>query len=245
MEHKLKQTVKQNKVDFIKFVSFSIIIVVLIVLTIKLFPWIMSLMNESGRLAFQNYVHSKGAFGVLILLGAQILQVVVAFIPGEPLEVLAGLLYGTFGGYIICTIGILIGTMIIYYTVKWLGVSSITKLVGTGKLDKFKFLNDTKKLETIVFLLFFIPGTPKDFLTYFIPITKIKPTTFFIIVTVARIPSIISSTFAGSSIGDGKWIQTIIIFVVIGIISLIGIIFNDKIMKKANDTKDKIRNRKK
>ncbi|MEG0693294.1 MAG: VTT domain-containing protein [Oscillospiraceae bacterium] len=245
MEHKLKQTVKQNKVDFIKFVVFVIIMIGLAVLTIRLLPWVISLKDESGREAFQNYIHSKGAFGVLILIGVQVLQVVVAFIPGEPIEVLAGLLYGTFGGYVLCAVGIMIGTVIIYYTVRGLGMGFITRVVGEGKLDKFKFLHDAKRLEMIVFFLFFIPGTPKDLLTYFIPATKMKPMTFFILVTVARIPSIVSSTFAGASIGEGKWLQTVLIFLVIGVISLIGIIFNEKILKIANARREKIHNRKK
>lgn len=244
MEDKLKQKLNKNKLEVVKFISLFVIIAGLIVVTIKLFPWAMSLLNEEGREEFQNYVYSKGVFGVFILIGAQILQVVVAFIPGEPLEILAGLLYGTVGGYFVCIAGILTGTILIYYTVKLLGVSSVNKIAGKDKLNKFKFLKDTKKLEAIVFLLFFIPGTPKDFLTYFIPITKMKPLTFFIIVTVARIPSIVSSTFAGSSIGEGKWVQTIVVFVVIGIISLLGIIYNDKIINKLNNSKLRAKNRK-
>ena len=245
MENKLKQTVKNNKVDFIKFIIFLIILAGLTVLTIQLLPWITSLKDEAGREAFQNYIHAKGVWGIVILIGVQILQVVVAFIPGEPIEVLAGLLYGTWGGYVICTVGILIGTLIIYYTVKGLGMGFITRMVGKGKLDKFKFLHDAKRLEMIVFLLFFIPGTPKDFLTYFIPATKIKPMTFLVLSTIARIPSIISSTFAGASIGEGKWTQTVIVFVVIGTISLVGIVFNEKIMEIANAKRDKMHSRNK
>lgn len=246
MERKFKETVKNHKTDFIKFVIFAIIIVGIVAITIELLPWMISLKDESGRDAFQEYIHSKGAFGVLFLIGVQILQVVVAFIPGEPIEVLSGLLYGTWWGYVICTIGMLIGTIMIYYTVKVLGMSFINVLTGNkSKLDKFKFLQDTKKLETLVFLLFFIPGTPKDLLTYFMPVTKMKPLTFFIIVTVARIPSIVSSTYAGASIGDGKWLQTVIIFVVIGVVSLLGIMFNDKIMKLANSTREQLRDKRK
>lgn len=238
MSHKLRDTVKQDKKDFIKFIVFFIVIVAMIGVTIWLLPWIISLKDEAGRDAFQKYIHSKGALGVLILLGVQVLQVVIAIIPGEPIEVIAGLLYGTMGGYLVCTVGMLMGTVLIYYMVKFLGASFIHRLIGSGKLDKFKFLNDTKRLEIITFLLFFIPGTPKDMLTYFMPLTKIKPLAFFMIVTVARIPSIISSTFAGASIGEGKWIQTIIIFAAIGAVAIIGIIINDRLMKKMNAKKE-------
>ncbi len=154
---------------------------------------------------------------------------------------MCGLLYGTLGGYIVCTVGIMLGTVIVYYTVRMLGYSFINRLVGEGKLSKFKFLQNQKKLEWVTFLFFFIPGTPKDFLTYFMPFTKIKPGRLFFIVAFARIPSIISSTFAGASIGEGKWIQTIVIFAVISIIGIIGIIYNDRLMKKYSEKKKVIK----
>lgn len=240
-KHRLKTAAKQDKKDFVKFIILGLVVVVMVAVTIWLLPWIISLKDQAGRDAFEAYIHSKGAWGVVILLGVQILQVVVAIIPGEPIEVISGLLYGTWGGWLICTVGMLIGTVLIYYMVKLLGVSFIRRLVDESKFEKYKFLNDTKRLETLTFLLFFIPGTPKDLLTYFMPLTKIRPLTFFTIVTVARIPSIVSSTFAGASLSEGKWVQTIIIFVVIGAIGILGIRFNDFILERVNRRKEKIK----
>lgn len=221
---------RYTKRDIIKLVGLCMFVVLLIVAAILLMPYVIQLKDEAIRDAFREYIHSKGIGGVFILLGIQVLQVVIAIIPGEVVEVLSGLLYGTWGGYLICTIGLTIGTVIIYYTVRVLGYSVITRVVDAKKLAKYKFLHNQKRLEVIVFILFFIPGTPKDMLTYFIPFTKIKPLHFFVISTIARIPSIISSTFAGSSIGDGKWVQTIIIFAVIGAVGLLGIVFNERII---------------
>lgn len=230
---------KYTKKDIIKVIILAIIAVSLMVITIKLLPYVLSLKDDDIRNNLKEYITSKGFVGVLILLGFQVLQVVVAVIPGEIVEVIAGLLYGTIGGYIVCTIGILVGSVIIYYTVRALGYKFINNITGGERFAKFKFLHDAKKLDMVIFLLFFIPGTPKDILTYFIPFTKIKPLNFFIISTIARIPSIVSSTFAGASIGDGKWGQTVIIFVVIGAIGILGILFNEKILKKFNRKSDK------
>lgn len=239
MKGKVKKAAQENRRDFIKFVIFGVLIVLMVLLTIALLPWIISLKDEAGREALQQYIRSKGVWGVLILLGIQILQVVVAFIPGEPIEVMAGLLYGTVGGWAICTVGMLMGTVMIYYLVRWLGSSFVGRIMDEKKLEKYRFLHDTRRLETMTFLLFFIPGTPKDMLTYFMPFTKIKPAVFFLIVSIARIPSIISSTFAGASIGEGKWIQTILIFVVIGLVGLAGIWCNDLLMKRISAQREK------
>lgn len=217
---------------WVKLIVAAAVIALMIAVTIWLIPWVVSLKDEAGRRAFEQYIHEKGAWGVVILLGIQIIQVVIAIIPGEPIEVIAGLLYGTFWGYVYCTIGMLIGTILIFYAVRFFGKGFIETLAGSHKLERFRFLHDTRKLKMVTFLLFFIPGTPKDVLTYFMPLTKIRPLTFFVIVTVARIPSIVSSTFAGDSIGDGKWFQTLIIFLAIGAIGLIGIWVNDILMKR-------------
>lgn len=233
----IKERIPKTAGGWIKLAIIVLIIGFMIGLTIYLIPVIATLGTEEGRAAFTAYIHENGVWGVLILLAIQIAQVILAVIPGEPVEVLSGLLFGTFWGYVWCTVGMLIGTIAIFYAVRFFGKGVIGALTESKQLEKFKFLHDTRRLEMLVFLLFFIPGTPKDILTYFMPLTKIKPLTFFVIVTVARIPSIVSSTFAGSSISEGNWMQTIIIFVVIGAIGLLGIWLNDILMKKLDAKK--------
>lgn len=226
-----------DKKDFIKFIILFAVVLGTLALSIYMLPWIISLKDEAGRQAFKEYIENQGAAGVFILLGIQILQVVVAIIPGEPIEVISGLLYGAGYGYLICTVGMLIGTVTVFYAVKLLGLNFINKIISPEKLEKFKFLHNAKQLKVITFILFFIPGTPKDMLTYFMPLTKINPLTFFVIVTLARIPSILSSTYAGETIGDGDWLKTLVIFALIGAIGILGIILNDKFMKKYSDKK--------
>lgn len=232
---------KKSKKDVIKIIFLIIIIISIFALTIWLMPWILSLKEKQVRDEFKQFVLSKGILGIFILLGLQVMQVVLAFIPGEVIEILAGGLYGTLGGYFLCTIGMLIGTIAIFYTVKVLGYPFINKMIGDEKLSKYKFLNDTKRLEIVVLIMFFIPGTPKDLLTYFIPLTKIKPIRFFVINTVARIPSIISSTYLGSSLIKGEWIKSGIVFAVVAIAGLLGIIYNQKIIEYIKRTKEKIK----
>ena len=228
---------KEKRQKIIKWTIGIAAIAVVVALLIWMMPWIISLKDEAGRKAFQDFIYSKGIWGVCILFAIQVLQVVIAIIPGEPIEVIAGLLYGTFWGYVICTLGMLVGTILIFYGVRWLGSSFINTLTDSKKFERFSFLHNEKKLETIVFLLFFIPGTPKDVLTYFMPLTRIRPISFFVIVTIARIPSIVSSTFAGESLGQGEWVQSIIIFLIIGAVGILGIWVNDRLMKKREQKK--------
>lgn len=185
----------------------------------------------------ESFIDQLGFLGIFALLFVQILQVVVAIIPGEAVEVLAGLLYGTLLGFVICEIGMIIGTIMIYYFVKKVGHKKIDEFEKEGKFSKYKILNDAQSLEMMVFIMFFIPGTPKDLLTYFIPFTKIESKKFFTIVSIARAPSIISSTYAGSSMGEGDWIQMGLMFLVIIVTGLLGIKYNNKIVEHFSKNK--------
>ena len=108
------------------------------------------------------------------------------------------------------------------------------KFVDIKRFGELSFLKDQTKRDSLIFFLFFIPGTPKDILTYFAPFSGIEFSRFIIISTLARIPSVVSSTWAGATISDGSFIKTILIFAVTGTIGILGIIINNHIIKKHN-----------
>ncbi|MEG0615607.1 MAG: VTT domain-containing protein [Oscillospiraceae bacterium] len=226
---------KLDKKNIIRLVAVVIFLIVTIALTIVIVPVVMNISTPEGRASIQKSVDYFGAFGWVIFLGIQILQVVVALIPGEPIEIMGGLLFGTFKGLLLCQLGLLIGTIAVFYLVKFIGKPIVNAFVSDDDLNKFKILRDERKLETFVFLLFLVPGTPKDTLTYIIPLTKIKPSKFFILSTIARIPSVVSSTLVGENLSRGEWFWTIIIFVITALAGLLGIYVNGKIIKKREE----------
>lgn len=235
MEEKKKLDVK----ELIKN-SLPIIIFVLLLgaLTLIFWPYIKELGTEEGREAFGAWVDGLGFGGWLVTLGIQLLQIFVAFIPGEPVELLLGYLWGPWLGMLTCLIGIFIGTLTIFLLVRRLGMRFVRKIVGTDDLTKYKFLQNKNKVELTVFVLFFIPGTPKDALTYIAPIAPISPIKYLLIATLARIPSIITSTLLGDSIADGDYLIAVIVFVVTAVISVLGIIFSNKFVKNKQNDKE-------
>lgn len=235
----LKGTRKMKKINWdrktiAKLIFLLLFLTVSVLLTIWAFPWVMKLQEPAFREQCKEYIQSVGISGWFIMLAVQVLQVIFAIIPGEPVEVLSGLLFGTWSGLFLCLLGILVGTAIIYCIVKWFGKPFVEMVVSPEKIEKLNFLNNSKRLELIVFILYFIPGTPKDLLTYIVPLTNIKPSAFFLIATLARIPSIVTSTFAGSALYDGNLLTSIIMFAVAGALGICGIIFNQKIMSFFN-----------
>ena len=117
-------------------------------------------------------------------------------------------------------------------------MSFIRKVVGTDDLTKYKFLRDKNKVELTVFILFFIPGTPKDALTYIAPMAPIHPVKYILIATFARIPSIITSTILGDSVVEGNYILAIVIFAITALISVLGIILGNKYIEYRRKKKE-------
>lgn len=175
--------------------------------------------------ALKKQLESYGLFGGFILVLVMTLQVVFVFLPGEIIEVLAGFIYGPMEGMLLCLLGAALGSIIIYMFVRKWGIKFIDKLLGKGKLDQVSFLKNNDKLDILVFIIFFIPGTPKDIITYFIPLTDMKLSKFLVITSIARIPSVISSTIGGNALGLAQYEFTILVFTVTGIFSLIGLYF--------------------
>ena len=219
------------KKKIVNITIFSLFILALLALTLRFLPAILSLTKEESRIALQNKIDSLGFFGYLTAIGIQTAQVVIAFLPGEPIEIILGFLYGPFWGTVFCLIGIVIGTLIIYALAKLIGKPFLSLFIDVDKLNDYRFLNSKAKKDYIVFTLFFIPGTPKDILTYFVPFIKMHPIRFILISLFARIPSILTSTISGSSLSKGKFGLAIIIFTITFLIAIIGYLVNKKCLK--------------
>lgn len=192
-----------------------------------------------GAILLREYIDDLEAFakdniiaGAVIFMAVCAVQVVFAFIPGEVVEIAAGVLFGPWWGTLFCLVAETLGSVIVILLVRKFGRRLVESLYPREKIDALPILNDRKKRNAFIFMLFAIPGTPKDFLTYIIGLTKISIPTYILLTFFARIPSVITSTFAGSSIGDGKMIQAVIIFAGTAILSGIGYLVYNSIQKK-------------
>ena len=200
-----------------KYVLLVVVIAVIIGLIVYLFPVVRNLSTPEGQLEFKNQVASMGALGYLALFGLQFAQIFLIIIPGEPIEILAGMCYGGIGGLIFITISAFIITTIIFFAVRKFGRRFVYSFCSKERIDKIensKLFKNPKKIEYIMLILFLIPGTPKDLLVYLAGLLPLKPLRFILISTFARIPSVISSTFAGSNLVAGNWKFSVIIYAV-------------------------------
>lgn len=139
------------------------------------------------------------------------LQIFIAFIPGEPLELAAGYMFGSLWGTLICLIGSFIGTVIVYYLVKLFGMKIIRIMFKEEQIDKVQSMFENKKSLFWVFLLFLIPGTPKDVMTYLVSLSNVKLYKWLLLTTFGRVPSIVTSTFITGSIKEQDYFLALIV----------------------------------
>ena len=159
-------------------------------------------------------------------------QVVVALIPGEVVEIAAGYIFGAWGGAFLCLTGIVLGSITVLLLVRKFGRKFVYTFYPKEKIDKLPILNNPRKRNTLVLVLFLIPGTPKDMLTYAIGLTDMSIPLYVLLTTAARFPSVISSTLGGDAVGDRQYITAVIVFAVTVVVSLVGVIIYNRIQKK-------------
>lgn len=203
--------------------------------TILLAPAVTQLTRHPDR--FQAYIDSFGHWSILVFIAFQILQVVVAAIPGEFVQIAGGYVFGTFMGTLYSVVGIMIGAAAAFFFARLLGVKVVNVLVSEKSLEKFRFLLNNRKAEIVTFLLFLIPGLPKDILVYVAGLSPIKPLRFFGIYLIARMPGLVGSSFIGSSIQQKDYLVAVIVFVVSCLLFLAGLLTKDFIMEKMKGSK--------
>lgn len=202
----MKKRSKNSKI--FKVIVTIIAIAIIAGIVIYLIPLIKGLSTTEGQIAFKEKIDQAGFWGLLMLFGIQLAQIFLIIIPGEPIEVFAGICYGTWGGALFIMISAaIISTLIILMVKKWgrKFVYDFCSEEKIRKIEKSKMFKNKKRLEWIMIILFVIPGTPKDLLVYLGGLMPINPYRFVIITTLARFPSVISSTIAGANLLVGNW----------------------------------------
>ena len=182
--------------------------------------------------ALRAFVERHYFVGALLLIIVAAVQVVLAFIPGELIEIASGYAFGTWMGGLICWTGIMLGSVITLLLVKRFGRPFVEVFQSAKKLESMALLRDKKRRGALTFLLFLIPGIPKDFWTYIVGLTDMKVSDYVILTGIARIPSIIMSTAGGDAAGLGKFGSAVQIMLITAAVSAAGYLIYQIIDKK-------------
>ena len=225
---------RKTKIKVFKIILAILVLTLFIGITTYLFPVMKDLSSIEGQIAFKEKVDNSGMFGLLSLFGLQVAQIFLIIVPGEPIEILAGMCYGGFLGTIFIMVSAFIISTTIFFLVRKFGRKFVYDFCDekkVAKIENSELFQNPKKIELIMLILFLIPGTSKDLLVYIAGLLPIKPIRFILISSLARFPSVILSTLAGENLAIGDWKMSIILYAAVLIIVGIIIFFINKFDK--------------
>jgi len=233
---KLKQFDKQTKRRIIINIILTVIFITLAVSAATIYgPKIMKLADSPQEL--KDLLNSFGWRGVIVFIAIQTFQVIVAVIPGEIIQIAGGYIYGAWAGTLFSIVGIFTGSVVVFFISKFLGYSIIKEFISPDTLEKFNFRMNSDRAEIAMFILFLLPGIPKDLLTYIAGLTPVRPLRFFVVILVARLPALFASCYIGYSTQQGNYLVVIILSVITLILFVVGLLNKDRIIRHLNRSK--------
>ncbi len=180
--------------------------------------WVFQVLTDKEKIA--GLVQSMGSWGPVVFILIQAVQVLLIFVPG-PVEVAGGFLFGLPLGILYSTIGLGLGSIAAFSLGRWLERHWLSEVVPPQQLKRFRMLMKRQGILT-VFIIFLIPGAPKDLFCYLLGLTRMSWHYYLMVVTIARLPSTIMSALQGSQAQKGNYYLTVVLWVVsLGIAALL------------------------
>ena len=188
---------------------------------------------------FRLWIEQRGLAGRFLYVGMVFLQVLVAVIPGEPLEIVGGCAFGTVEGMLLCLLGGMLGSFVVIVLVRRYGMRLVSLFFSQEKLRSIRFLKSSPRRTFLFLVVFTVPGSPKDLLCYFAGLTDINLPVLLVICSLGRIPSVVTSTIVGDALGTSQYIVAAVVFAVTLAVSCAGLLLYQKICKSHNHSQEK------
>ncbi len=230
-QKKIKSNNKQLRtlVSILKLVILAGIVIIMPLYVYFQYPELIDHFRSLDRI--NAFLNQYKTVSVLIYIGLQIFQIVVSVLPGQALQFAAGYAYHFWFGYLFSIIGVTIGTLVTFYLARLLGKDALHVIFGEEKFTKFVHTLNSKKSYFILFVIFLIPGIPKDLFTYAAGVSEVKIKPFLLLSLVGRTPAMMGSVMMGSMFFNGSYIGLIILCVIAVILFIAGLLRKDDLIK--------------
>lgn len=186
-----------------------------------------------------DYLQQHRNVSLPIIMFLQVFQVVVCFIPGQPIQFALSYLFGFVWAIVISVAGAMLGTTISFYMSRALGHDAVNVLFDEEKINNYREKLNSAKAILIVFIIYLVPGIPKDLTSYAAGISDMRFTPFLIASTLGRCPSMFGSILFGYFFKEHNTTGLIILSVVVGIIVLLCFIFRKRIYRYIDSMAEK------
>ena len=138
-------------------------------------------------------------------------------------------MYGFWLGYLFSLAGAFLGTIITYYVAKILGHDAMHLIFGEEKIQKMLVNLNSKKAVVLVFLIFLIPGVPKDLCNYVAGLSEMKLKPFLVVSLIGRSPGMMGSLLIGRQIYSGGYVSAAVIAAIAIVLCILGVVFRKKL----------------
>lgn len=184
--------------------------------------------------AFEAFMDRHQDKSIPIYIGCQIIQVIVTVLPGQVVQIAGGYFYGFLMALLLSVVGIAIGSGIAFMIARKLGQRPMALIFGEQRFIKYKEMLDTKKAHMIIFLLYLIPGLPKDMVAYAAGVSRMNFTMFIVLSMVGRFPSMAASLLMGEMLESRSYVGAVILAVVVVAICIVCFIKRSALMSLAD-----------
>ena len=226
----------------------KLILLVLIVAGIPAFLYLKygsGVFSKDTAYSVIDYLRQNRKIAFLLIIGLQIIQVVICVLPGQPIQFAASYMFGVARGYLFSIIGAVIGTTISFYLAKLLGSEAIHLFFGEEKVKEYQRRLNSGRGLLIAFLIYLIPGVPKDLVSYAAGISEMRFRPFLRAATIGRSPAMLGSLLVGHFFGKQNYTAMIIVTVAVILLLLVCLIkrkelidFLDRIEMKDAELKE-------
>ncbi len=176
------------------------------------------------------FILSFGHFSAIMFILIQALQVVFAPVPGEVTGFVGGLIFGNVLGTLYSTIGLVFGSLVAFYISRLLGLRFVEKIVKKDYIDRFNYFVRHRGVN-VSFILFLIPGFPKDSLCYLLGLTHMRVVDFILINVFARLPGTLMLTMQGTAVHSEQYRFFFILFSTSIILTFVLYVFRNVLVK--------------
>jgi uncharacterized membrane protein YdjX (TVP38/TMEM64 family) len=234
-----KETVKRI-ISIVKFAVLVMIIAVLPILIMVFRPDVIDLFRS--RESIDAMIAEYKTASVFIFIGMQVLQMVIAIIPGQLIQVAAGYTYGFWISFIISFAGAVLGTIAAYYVAMFLGRDVMHLIFDEKKISDFIATLNSKRAVVTTFILFLIPGIPKDLLIYAAGVSEMKARVFVPVSILGRVPSLMGSLLVGGMIKSNSYTALIVLVSIGVVLFILGVLFHKRLIVWFDKVYDKLVN---
>lgn len=190
----------------------------------------------------KNFVLSFGIFSPLVFILLQILQVLIAPIPGQIAGFVSGYIFGTFKGTIYTMIGTVLGSTIAFVLARKFGRPFVEKVIDKTTLKKFDYISEEKGTFAL-FLIYLLPALPDDAISFIAGLTKIPIKKLVLITFLGRLPGFIILNMVGSGVANAQAKFSVILFSILMVVSFLIYIYREKLEIISTNTVENIRRR--